>query len=108
MDFINNRFISTLIGQKTFTTDIVTAIVNTYAELDESFLEVAKQNNFYSGCTSNNVILIKCGLVMELSVVPSTRRQFTVPTAVIRGRSFAVTVLALNCRFATTPTTIRR
>ncbi|KAK8831194.1 hypothetical protein WA577_003365 [Blastocystis sp. JDR] len=58
VDFINNRFISTLIGQKTFATDIVTAIVNTYAELDESFLEVAKQNSFYSGCTSNNVILI--------------------------------------------------
>lgn len=77
MDFINNRFISTLIGQKTFATDIVTAIVNTYAELDESFLEVAKQNSFYSGCTSNNVILIKCERERGLSVAPSTRRRST-------------------------------
>lgn len=59
MEFINNRFISTLVSQVSFSTDIVTAVVNTYAELDKSFLEVARQNHFYSGCTSNNVILIK-------------------------------------------------
>ena len=59
MEFINNRFISTLVSQASFSTDIVTAVVSTYAELDKSFLEVARQNHFYSGCTSNNVILIK-------------------------------------------------
>ena len=105
MDFINNRFISTLIGQKTFATDIVTAIVNTYAELDESFLEVAKQNSFYSGCTSNNVILIKCGRERGLSVAPSTRRRSTAAT---HGRCYVGTARAWSCLFATTPTTRQR
>lgn len=47
------------ISQTSFTEDIVTAIVNTYSELDKSFLEIAAKNNFFSGCTSNTIILIK-------------------------------------------------
>ena len=56
--------------------DIVTAVVNTHSELDRSFLELAETNKFYSGCTSNVVILIK--LILFHSFIPSTKYEKTI------------------------------
>ena len=77
VDFISNRFISTLIQQKTYATDIVRAVIQTYAELDASFLEIAEKRQLFSGCTSNNVILIKWGRRLRVSVARNTRRPST-------------------------------
>ena len=87
VDFINNRFISTLvrsresidwqISQLSLSNDIVTAVVNTHSELDQSFLELAETNKFYSGCTSNVVILIKY-FFPYLSLSPSTKYEKTI------------------------------
>ena len=62
---------------KTYATDIVRAVIQTYAELDASFLEIAEKRQLFSGCTSNNVILIKWGRRLRVSVARNTRRPST-------------------------------
>ena len=53
------------------------AVIQTYAELDASFLEIAEKRQLFSGCTSNNVILIKWGRRLRVSVARNTRRPST-------------------------------